>query len=305
MRSPACAASRFEPGLHSPIEPTREPHTAPPMNRIDEHFSRLKKEGRRALMPFVTAGDPDLATTAALITDLVGRGAADLIEVGIPYSDPIADGPVVAASYHRALENGVKVGKIFETIRALRAEAGTGPLSETPLLSMVSYAIIHRIGPDRYLREAVTAGFDGLIVPDLPIEEAEGLCRMATALDLRLVQLITPTTPRERAIRIARSTTGFIYYVSVAGITGERKELPPELAANVAWLRTQTDLPVCIGFGISSPEHVRALAPVADGLIVGSALVRRLADAGNRPRGDVVRDIGEFIGTLAAPLKAR
>lgn len=305
MKSPASAASRFEPDFTPQSKPTREPHTAPPMNRIDELFSRLKKEGRRALMPFVTAGDPDLATTAALITDLVGRGAADLIEVGIPYSDPIADGPVVAASYHRALENGAKVAKIFETIRTLRTEAGTSALSETPLLTMVSYAIIHRIGPDRYLREAVTAGFDGLIVPDLPIEEAEGLCRMATALDLRLVQLITPTTPRDRAIRIARSTTGFIYYVSVAGITGERKELPPELAANVAWLRTQTDLPVCIGFGISSPEHVRALAPVADGLIVGSALVRRLADAGNRPRGDVVRDIGEFIGTLAAPLKAR
>src|SRR5262249_28427406 len=120
--------------------------------------------------------------------------------------------------------------------------------------------------------------------------------------DLRLVQLITPTTPRERAIRIARSTTGFIYYVSVAGITGERKELPPDLAANVAWLRTQTDLPVCIGFGISSPEHVKALAPVADGLIVGSALVRRLANAGDRPRDEVVGEIGQFIGELAAAL---
>lgn len=252
-------------------------------------------------MPFVTAGDPDLPTTAALIADLVERGA-HLIEVGIPYSDPIADGPVIAASYHRALEKGVKVAEIFDTVRALRAEAGSSALSVTPLLTMVSYAIIHRIGTDRYLREAVTAGFDGLIVPDLPIEEAEGLCRMATALDLRLVQLITPTTPRDRAVRIARSTTGFIYYVSVAGITGERKELPPELAANVAWLRTQTDLPVCIGFGISSPEHVRALAPVADGLIVGSALVRRLANAGDRPRTEVVREIGQFIGELAAAL---
>jgi tryptophan synthase alpha chain len=167
---------------------------------------------------------------------------------------------------------------------------------------MVSYAIIHRVGADQFLREAVSAGLDGLIVPDLPVEESEALCRKAAALDLRLVQLITPTTPRERAVRIAGSTTGFIYYVSVAGITGERKALPPELARDVAWLRTQTDLPVCVGFGISTPEHVRSLAPVADGLIVGSALVRRLADADKRPRADVVQEIGQLVGELAAAL---
>ncbi len=252
-------------------------------------------------MPFVTAGDPDLPTTAALIPEMVARGA-NLIEVGIPYSDPIADGPVIAASYHRALERGVKVGQIFQTFRTLRAETADGAAAATPLLTMVSYAIIHRMGTDRFLREAVNAGFDGLIVPDLPIEESEGLCEKATAVDLRLVQLVTPTTPRERAVRIARSTTGFIYYVSVAGITGERRALPPELKENVAWLRTQTDLPVCIGFGISSPEHVRALAPVADGLIVGSALVRRLAAAEKLSRIEVVRDIGSFVGELAAAL---
>jgi tryptophan synthase alpha chain len=167
---------------------------------------------------------------------------------------------------------------------------------------MVSYAIIHRQGADRYLREAVTAGIDGLIVPDLPIEESESLCRMATALDLRLIQLVTPTTPRERAVRIANTSTGFLYYVSVAGITGERKSLPPELTENVAWLRSQTDLPICIGFGISSPDHVRALAPVADGLIVGSALVRRLADARKLPRNEVVTDIGRFVSELATGL---
>ncbi len=162
------------------------------------------------------------------------------------------------------------------------------------MVAMVSYAIIHRQGADRFLREAVTAGFDGLIVPDLPVEESDSLCRLATALDLRLIQLITPTTPRERAVQIAQSTTGFIYYVSVAGITGERRSLPPELAENVAWLRTQTDLPICIGFGIGNAGQIRELAPVADGLIVGSALVRRLADAQTRPRDEVVREIGRF-----------
>jgi tryptophan synthase alpha chain len=272
------------------------------MNRIDALFARLKSEGRRALMPFITAGDPDLPTTAALITEMVRRGA-HLVEVGIPYSDPIADGPVISASYHRALKHGVKVAHIFQTIRTLRAETAIGPLTAAPLVMMVSYAIIHRRGPDRYLREAVTAGIDGLIVPDLPIEESEELCRKATALDLRLIQLVTPTTPRDRAVRIANTTTGFLYYVSVAGITGERKSLPPELTENVAWLRTQTDLPICIGFGISSPDHVRALAPVADGLIVGSALVRRLADAQNLPRAEVVADISRFVTALASGLE--
>ncbi len=272
------------------------------MNRIDALFSQLKREGRHALMPFITAGDPDLPTTAALVTELVKRGA-HLVEIGIPYSDPIADGPVIAASYHRALERGVKLAHVFQTIRTLRAETTAGSLAEAPLVAMVSYAIIHRRGEDRFLHAAVTAGFDGLIVPDLPVEESEGLGRKVTALDLRLIQLITPTTPRDRALRIARSTTGFIYYVSVAGITGERKDLPPDLAENVAWLRTQTDLPVCIGFGISSPDHVRQLAPVADGLIVGSALVRRLADAEKLARAEVVRDIGRIVGELARALE--
>ncbi|WP_435007710.1 tryptophan synthase subunit alpha [Tundrisphaera lichenicola] len=268
------------------------------MNRIDSLFARLKREGRPALMPFVTAGDPDLATTAALISEMIRQGA-DMIEVGIPYSDPIADGPVIAASYTRALNGGVKLSRIFETFRVLRAEDTEGPSGLTPMVAMISYAIIHRQGPDRFLREAATAGFDGLIVPDLPVEESDSLCRLATAMDLRLIQLITPTTPRERALAIARSTTGFIYYVSVAGITGERRSLPPELAENVAWLRSQTDLPICIGFGIGTPEQIRELAPVADGLIVGSALVRRLADASSRTQREVVQDIGQFVAELA------
>ena len=271
------------------------------MNRIDALFSRLKSEKRRALMPFVTAGDPDLPTTAMLINELVNRGS-HLIEVGIPYSDPIADGPVIAASYHRALERGVKVGHIFQILRTLRAE-GSARFNETPMISMVSYAIIHRIGADRYLNDAATAGLDGLIVPDLPVEESRALMEKATVRNLKLIQLITPRTPRDRAVEIARSTTGFIYYVSVAGITGERKSLPSELIETVGWLRTQTDLPICIGFGISGPDQVRQLAPVADGLIIGSAIVRRLAEAVNRPRAEVVREIGQFVGELVKVLE--
>jgi tryptophan synthase alpha chain len=270
------------------------------MNRIDALFSRLRADKRRALMPFVTAGDPDLATTAMLINELVSRGS-HLIEVGIPYSDPIADGPVIAASYHRALQRGVKVGHIFQTLRTLRAE-GSARFNDTPMVSMVSYAIIHRIGAERYLNDAATSGLDGLIVPDLPVEESRSLMERAALRNLKLIQLITPTTPRDRALEIARSTTGFIYYVSVAGITGERKSLPSELVETVGWLRSQTDLPICIGFGISGPDQVRQLAPVADGLIIGSAIVRRLAEAINRPRAEVVREIGQFVGELVKVL---
>jgi tryptophan synthase alpha chain len=273
------------------------------MNRIDALFSRLSREHRCALMPFVTAGDPDLSTTALLIAELIHKGA-HMVEVGIPYSDPIADGPVIAASYHRALERGVKVSHIFQTLRTLRAE-GSARFNETPIVAMVSFAIIHRVGVDRFLNDATTSGLDGLIVPDLPIEEAGALREQTGKRDLKLIQLITPTTPRDRAIEIARSSTGFIYYVSVAGITGERKSLPAELSASVAWLRAQTDLPICIGFGISGPDQVRQFCSVADGLIVGSAIVRRLVEAINRPRAEIVREIGQFVAELAQALETR
>ena len=184
-----------------------------------------------------------------LITELLGRGR-HMVEVGIPYSDPIADGPVISASYHRALERGVKLAHIFQTFRTLRAE-DSARFNESrrwsrwsPMRSSIG------MGVDRFLNDAATAGFDGLIVPDLPVEESRGaLPRRPRPRDLKLIQLITPTTPRERAVEIARSTTGFIYYVSVAGITGERRSLPSELAETVGWLRTQTTCRSASGSG--------------------------------------------------------
>lgn len=273
------------------------------MNRIDALFTRLRAENKRALMPFITAGDPDLATTAALIHELVARGA-HMVEIGIPYSDPIADGPVISASYTRALQNGVKLDQILQMLRTLRAETDGGPLTAAPLVTMVSYAIVHRHGPEAYVREAARSGIDGLIVPDLPVEEAESLSDLVKSHDLRLIQLVTPTTPRDRARRIAETTSGFLYYVSIAGLTGVRQEMPPDLVENVGWIRTQTDLPICIGFGISRPEHIRQLAPVADGLIVGSALVRRLVEVANRPKAEVVREIGNTIAEFAGALSS-
>lgn len=261
------------------------------MSAIDQLFQQLRAEKRKALMPFVTAGDPDLEFTAEVLREVVGRGAS-MCEVGVPYSDPIADGPVIQASYTRALEKKVKLADILATLGGVCPDLGA------PVVTMVSYAIVYRHGPERYCDEAARRGVAGLIVPDLPADESASLAELVRVRDLSLIQLVTPTTPRERAVRICQTSSGFVYYVSVAGITGERTALPPELVDNVAWLRTQTDLPICIGFGVSQPEHVKLLAPVADGLIVGSAIVKRVAEAADRPRQDVRKEVGEYVATL-------
>lgn len=263
------------------------------MSAIDDLFVRLKSEQRKALMPFVTAGDPSLQVTGEVLDGLRTAGA-DLCEIGIPYSDPIADGPVIQASYQRALDGGFRLEDAF------RLGKDKSPTVSLPLVTMVSYSIIFRIGLRRYVELASAAGYAGAIVPDLLVEEAEefsGICREA---DFSLIQLVTPTTPRERQIRIAKSSSGFLYYVSVTGITGERNELPPDLTDNVQWLRGQTDLPICIGFGISGPETAAQLAPVADGLIVGSAVVRRIAD--QLTPSAARKSVAEFVGQLRAAI---
>jgi tryptophan synthase alpha chain len=247
-------------------------------------------------MPFVTAGDPDLDFTAELIGRLAA-GGCNLFELGIPYSDPVADGPVIQASFTRALDKGIKLANIFDMVGGLTAEV------TTPIVAMGSYSIVYRHGLEAYVVEAKRAGVAGAIVPDLPADESGPLADICRREDFSLIQLVTPTTPRDRALRIAERTTGFIYYVSVAGITGERTELPPDVVDNVGWLREQTDLPICIGFGISRPEHIRMLAPVADGLIVGSAIVRRVAEAATRPRQRVLAEVDQYVGELLAALE--
>jgi tryptophan synthase alpha chain len=270
------------------------------MNPIDALFQRLRAAGRKAFMPFVTAGDPDLGASARLVEELARRGAS-LIEIGFPYSDPIADGPIIQASYTRALAKGVRVDSIFASIRDW---AGALPIAEhrIPLVAMLSYTLVHRRGPEAFLAQAQAAGLSGVIVPDLPVEEADELSRLAAANHLKLIQLVTPTTPRDRAVRIARSSTGFLYCVSVAGVTGVRDRLPEALLDQLRWLRGQTDLPICVGFGISKAEHVQMLRDVVDGIIVASALVRRLEQVGTRPLNDVIREIGDLAQSLADAL---
>ena len=271
------------------------------MSSIDQLFERLRSQGQKAFMPFITAGDPDLEFTADLLRLFNERGC-HLCELGIPYSDPIADGPVIQASYTRALDKKMRLAGVLDTLR------GVTPQLTMPVVTMVSYAIINRRGAERYVDEALAAGVAGAIVPDLPWDESASLAEICRHRGFDLIQLVTPTTPRERAVRIAEASTGFLYYVSVTGITGERTALPPELVDNIAWLREQSSLPICVGFGVSQQEHVQLWAPVADGLIVGSAIVRRVAQAseGNppRPRQDVLNEIGQFVDAMLAALRS-
>ena len=265
------------------------------MSAIDDLFAKLRAENRKAFMPFVTAGDPDLEFTKAVIRELDARGCS-MCEVGIPYSDPIADGPVIQASYTRALNKKVKLGQIFEMLEEV------APTVSMPLVTMVSYAIIFRRGLEAYVKRAKQAGISGAIVPDLLAEEAAELSAICKREDFSLIQLVTPMIPKERALKITETSTGFLYYVSVVGITGERTQLPPELVENVGWLRSQTDLPICIGFGINKPEHVKLLGPVSDGLIVGSAIVKRIASAADAGVEATVKSVGDYADELLAAL---
>jgi tryptophan synthase alpha chain len=266
-----------------------------PPSRIAQTFSDLKAADRMAFMPFLTAGDPDLEMTKSAIRELARRGV-DLIEVGFPYSDPIADGPVIQASYTRALEKGIRVADIFAQVSELKSE------EMPPLIGMVAYSIVFRFGTEAFLTKAVDAGFSGLIVPDLPGDEAEDFAKQVKSHGLDLIELIAPTTPEKRAERILSVAGGFVYCISVAGTTGVRADLPKELKEQLRWLRTKTDLPLAVGFGISHPDQVDLLRGAADGVIVGSALVKQFAavSEGTLSREAALNAIGDFAESMLA-----
>ena len=266
------------------------------MNRIDAKFAQLKEAGQKAFIPFITAGDPDLPTTGEIILEFERKGAS-IIELGIPYSDPIADGPVIQASYTRVLERRIPVKEILEFISGLREK------TEVPLVSMVSYTIVYKCGIEGYLGRAKEAGLDGLIVPDLPVDEAAELSSTAEAHNLKTILLCAPSTHPQRRRHIAQVSTGFIYYISVMGITGARDRLPEDVQEHLRELKALTDKPICIGFGVSRPEQVRMLARIADGIIVGSAIVNLIAENSTRPREEIVRITGKFIADLMTGLK--
>ena len=263
-----------------------------PIDKLAAVFAANRAAGRKALAPFVTAGDPDTATTVAVL-EAIDRAGASLCELGVPYSDPIADGPVIQSSYTRALGAGITLEGMFGIAREASARV------QMPILAMASYSLIFRRGIERFVADATAAGLTGFVVPDLPLEESDELDAACRTAGLALVRLVTPTTPPDRAEQIARRSTGFLYCVSVAGVTGARTELPPGLIERIEWLRTKTDVPILVGFGISGPDQVRAVAAVADGVIVGSALVRQVAELASQPREQLVAGVERFIEPLA------
>ncbi len=241
-------------------------------NRIEAGLAALAASGRKGLLPYVTAGLPDLETTERILEALAGEGVT-AVELGIPYSDSIADGPVIQASFARALDRGIRVQDTLAMVKRFRQK------HELPLLAMLSYSIVFRIGVERFIELVAEAGIDGLILPDLPLEEAPPVAARVAAAGLCLPMLVSPASPPERRHQIARMSTGFVYYMSVTGITGERNQLPPDLVANVHELREVSGRPVVVGFGIGTAEQVRLVCREADGAIIGSALVRRMLEA--------------------------
>lgn len=266
------------------------------MPRIDDIFAAARAQNRKLLMPFIVGGFPRPGQTAPTLLALQRAGAA-IVEIGIPFSDPIADGPVIAEAMHRALLAGSTPASVFDEVAAVRPELSMG------LVAMVSVSIVHRMGgPQGFAAAAARAGFDGLIVPDAPVEESADIALAAKNAGLTLSLLVAPTTPTARAARVAQACTGFVYALARTGITGERSDAP-DVAPRLAKLRETTQLPIACGFGVSTPDHVRAVvhAGGADAAIVGSALVRRIAQAADAAQ-DHVQAAETFVSDLATGL---
>jgi len=257
-------------------------------NRLSSTMAALKARGGRALIPYVMAGDPDPQATERLV-DLLAASGADVIELGVPFSDPIADGPVNQRAGLRALAHGMGLGPALALVSRVRRR------TEVPLVFMTYYNLVLKYGLEAFCRDAAAAGLDGLIVADLPPEEAGDLIAEARRVGLATIFLLAPTSTDDRIRAVAAASTGFIYCVSRAGVTGVREELPEGLRELVARIRAHTSGPICVGFGISSPDQVHAVAEVADGVIVGSALVKMIEDA-----PEALERVGTFVRSLKA-----
>jgi tryptophan synthase alpha chain len=257
------------------------------MTRIDDTFARLKAEGKKAFVAYVMAGDPDYETSLEIVKGLPGAGV-EIIELGMPFTDPMADGPTIQLAGQRALDQGQTLQKTLDMARALRAENDT-----TPIVMMGYYNPIYSRGVDKFLADAKDAGIDGLIVVDLPPEEDEELCIPAQAAGLNFIRLATPTTDDKRLPTVLQNTSGFVYYVSITGITGAAEAEAGDVAPEVARIKAATDLPVIVGFGIKTPDAAEAIAGVADGCVVGSAIVSEIAE------GKPVAEVLGFVAGLA------
>ena len=257
------------------------------MTRIDAKFAALQAEGKKAFVSYVMAGDPDFDTSLEIVRGLPGAGV-DIIELGLPFTDPMADGPTIQLAGQRALEGGMTLKKTLALARAFREQDQI-----TPIVLMGYYNPIYSCGVDKFLEEAREAGIDGLIVVDLPPEEDSELCIPANKAGLNFIRLATPTTDDKRLPRVVQNTSGFVYYVSITGITGSAEAQAGEVSPEVARIKAASGLPVIVGFGVNSPEKSRAIAEVADGVVVGSAIVSKIA------AGNSVADVLAFVKSLA------
>lgn len=244
------------------------------MNRIDKRFKELKKSRKKAFIVYITAGDPNLAMTEKLVLELEKAGV-DIIELGVPFSDPLADGPTIQAASQRALKNKVNLKKIFKMVAVLRRKTAI------PIAFMTYYNPVLKYGLESFARDCRQNGVDGVIVPDLPYEEAKDLMRLARKYKVASIFLAAPTSTRKRISNIVKDSTGFIYYVSLTGVTGARKKLPSEITSKVKLIKSMTKKPVCVGFGVSTPQQARQIARIADGIIVGSAIVKIISNQKN------------------------
>ncbi|MEW6235736.1 MAG: tryptophan synthase subunit alpha [Candidatus Omnitrophota bacterium] len=258
---------------------------------IQQAILRRREQGQKALIPYIMAGDPDLETTKSIAQALANAGA-DVIELGMPFSDPVADGPVIQKAGERALRRGVTMKNLLQTVKEIRNQ------SNTPIVIMTYYNLFYHYGLEAYARDAAVAGVDGLIVPDLPPEEGEEFSCFLEKQGLALVYLIAPTSTDERIQRIARLARGFIYYVSRMGVTGERSDISQDLKANLQRIRAVSDLPVAVGFGVSTPEQANMISQEADGVVIGSALVRIIEESPEFPE----RAAAEFLKPIADAL---
>jgi len=257
------------------------------MTRIDQCFARLRFDGRKAFVAYIMAGDPDLETSFAVMQGLPEAGV-DIIELGVPFTDPMADGPTIQLAGQRALAGGQTLAATLDMVRRFRQGDDC-----TPIVLMGYYNPIYNRGVDRFLANATEAGVDGLIVVDLPPEEDTELCLPARAAGLNFIRLATPTTDDKRLPKVLQNTSGFVYYVSITGITGAGAAQAAEVAPEVARIKAQTDLPVIVGFGIASPDAAQEVAAVADGCVVGSAIVKRVGE------GQAVADVLAYVASLA------
>jgi tryptophan synthase alpha chain len=283
------------------LDPSSPPRIiAPTVNSphpsLQQVFTDLKSRRQLGLVAFVPAGYPDMETTRAVLSAFE-RGGASVIEVGFPFSDPVADGPTVQEAFNVALSKKVKVADVFAAIRAAR------PSISIPMMAMLSHSIVFRYGIERFFKEAKESGFDGLIIPDLPPPEAQPICTLAKKAGLDITLLVSPTTTPERRKEIASLCTGFIYYLSVSGITGERDKLPADLEKNVKQLKELGGKPVCVGFGISKPEHLAQLAGLADGAIVGSGIVKRMKQHELEGPGEIAKAVEAYCRELLAKVR--